>query len=234
MKGDPLRVWLCNKLIRPIRLTDRRVEAAEHLRICPLPSHDRLQNISGEVCTVQLCKFFKPTIAESAAPGLDRFQLACIVQPSKKDLCAGRPVFIHHRGNGRFPEVGNAQHINSPCDLRKNAVAHCPRYLAEHNSVALACGVALYAVHDLKRYERAFAAPAPARKIVKAVLPCFYILVQREIARGYEVLHGGGGGHAIPALLLCHFKGCYALFQLVPCYHCRISSKAVKRSARSF
>ena len=35
-------------------------------------------------------------------------------------------------------------------------------------------------------------------------------------------------------LLLCHFKGRYALFQLVPCYHCRISSNAARRSARSF
>ena len=60
------------------------------------------------------------------------------------------------------------------------------------------------------------------------------IAMNSLVKKGYVVRNRCGGGHAVPALLLCHFKGRYALFQLVPCYHCRISSNAARRSARSF
>ena len=68
-----IRQYLASDEKSVYRATDRRVEAAKHLRVCPLPSHDRLQNISGKVWATYFTKFFKPYEVEKSAPGPDAF-----------------------------------------------------------------------------------------------------------------------------------------------------------------
>lgn len=100
----------------------------------------------------------------------------------------------------------DAQGINSPGDLIKDALPHRPGHKPKHNGAAVARGVFHNAVDDLQGHEGAFATPAPAGEIINRVGLGLYVCMEREIYGGYVVFYVQGvqDGQRLPlAAFLC-------------------------------